>query len=112
MRIGAFSVEARLREGDGGAGAGAIVLPSGERFVLGDPVVTIGRLPESVLVLEDPNVSRQHAEIRPAGAGFVLVLGRASSRERVRRTVAILVGRDPLTNKIKTTSERRRADRN
>jgi hypothetical protein len=72
MRIGAFSVEARLREGDGGAGAGAIVLPSGERFVLGDTVVTIGRLPESVLVLEDPNVSRQHAEIRPAGAGFVL----------------------------------------
>ncbi|MFP5578532.1 MAG: FhaA domain-containing protein [Acidimicrobiia bacterium] len=72
MRIGAFSVEARLREGDGGAGAGAIVLPSGERFVLGDTVVTIGRLPESVLVLEDPNVSRQHAEIRPAGTGFVL----------------------------------------
>ena len=72
MRIGAFSVEARLREGDGGAGAGAIVLPSGERFVLGDTTVTIGRLPESVLVLEDPNVSRQHAEIRPSGNGFVL----------------------------------------
>lgn len=72
MRIGAFSVEARLREGDGGAGAGAIVLPSGERFVLGDTIVTIGRLPESVLVLEDPNVSRQHAEIRPSGNGFVL----------------------------------------
>ena len=72
MRIGAFSVEARLREGDGGAGAGSIVLPSGERFVLGDTIVTIGRLPESVLVLEDPNVSRQHAEIRPSGNGFVL----------------------------------------
>jgi FhaA, N-terminal domain/FHA domain len=72
MRIGAFSVEARLREGDGGAGAGSIVLPSGERFVLGDAIVTIGRLPESVLVLEDPNVSRQHAEIRPSGNGFVL----------------------------------------
>ena len=72
MRIGAFSVEARLREGDGGSGAGAIVLPSGERFVLGDTVVTIGRLPESVLVLEDPNVCRQHAEIRPSGTGFVL----------------------------------------
>jgi hypothetical protein len=72
MRIGAFSVEARLREGDGGAGAGAIVLPSGDRFVLGDTIVTIGRLPESILVLEDPNVSRQHAEIRPSGNGFVL----------------------------------------
>ena len=72
MRIGAFSVEARLREGDGGAGAGSIVLPSGERFVLGDTVVTIGRLPECVLVLEDPNVCRHHAEIRPSGTGFVL----------------------------------------
>ena len=72
MRIGAFSVEARLRQGVGGAGAGSLVLPSGERFVLGDTVVSIGRLPESTLVLEDPNVSRQHAEIRPSGNGFVL----------------------------------------
>jgi len=72
MRVGAFSVEARLREGEGGAGAGSLVLPSGERFVLGDTVVSIGRLPESTLVLEDPNVSRQHAEIRPSGNGFVL----------------------------------------
>ena len=72
MRIGAFSVEARLREGEGGAGAGSLVLPSGERFILGDTVITIGRLTDSVLVLEDPNVSRQHAEIRPSGNGFVL----------------------------------------
>jgi hypothetical protein len=72
MRIGAFSVEARLREGEGGAGAGSLVLPSGERFLLGDTVITIGRLTDSVLVLEDPNVSRQHAEIRPSGNGFVL----------------------------------------
>ena len=35
-------------------------------------MVSIGRLPESTLVLEDPNVSRQHAEIRPSGTGFVL----------------------------------------
>ena len=72
MRVGDFSVEARLREGEGGVAAGSIVLPSGERFVLGDTVVSIGRLPESTLVLEDPNVSRQHAEIRPSGNGFVL----------------------------------------
>ncbi len=72
MRIGSFSVEARLKEGSGGAGAGSLVLPDGQRFVLGDTVVTIGRLPDSVLTLEDPNVSRQHAEIRPAGQGFVL----------------------------------------
>jgi hypothetical protein len=72
MRVGSFSIEARLREGEGGVAAGSLVLPSGERFILGDGVVTIGRLTDSVLVLEDPNVSRQHAEIRPTGNGFVL----------------------------------------
>jgi hypothetical protein len=72
MRVGSFSIEARLREGVGGVAAGSLVLPSGERFILGDDIVTIGRLTESVLVLEDPNVSRQHAEIRPTGNGFVL----------------------------------------
>lgn len=72
MRVGSFSIEARLREGEGGVAAGSLVLPSGERFILGDDIVTIGRLTESVLVLEDPNVSRQHAEIRPTGNGFVL----------------------------------------
>jgi hypothetical protein len=72
MRVGSFSIVARLREGEGGVAAGSLVLPSGERFILGDDIVTIGRLTESVLVLEDPNVSRQHAEIRPTGNGFVL----------------------------------------
>lgn len=72
MRIGSFSIDARLREGHGGAGAGSIVLPSGDRFVLGESIVTIGRLPDSTITLEDPNVSRQHAEIRPSGTGFVL----------------------------------------
>ncbi len=72
MRVGAFSVTARLREGDGGAGAGSLVLPNGDRFVLGETVVTIGRIPDSVITLEDPNVSRNHAEIRPSGGAFVL----------------------------------------
>ena len=72
MRVGAFSITARLREGGGGAGAGSLVLPDGERFVLGDTVVTIGRMPDSVITLEDPNVSRNHAEIRPNGQDFVV----------------------------------------
>lgn len=72
MRVGSFSVAARLREGDGGAGAGSLVLPNGERFVLGETIVTIGRIPDSVITLEDPNVSRNHAEIRPSAGTFVL----------------------------------------
>jgi len=49
------------------------VLPSGERFSLTETVITIGRHPESNMVLADPNVSRNHAEIRPQGDRFVVV---------------------------------------
>ena len=34
---------------------------------LGDRVVAIGRMPECDINLADPNVSRHHAELRPAG---------------------------------------------
>jgi len=73
MRTGAFQITARMKQGEGGAGAGSLVLPTGERVPLGESVLTIGRLPESSIVLADPNVSRSHAEIRPRGSGYVLV---------------------------------------
>jgi hypothetical protein len=73
MRTGAFTLQARLVEAEGGAAVGTLVLPSGERLVLGEYVVTIGRLPDSTLSLADANVSRNHAEIRPRGAGYVVV---------------------------------------
>ena len=47
--------------------------PSGDRFSLTDSVITIGRHPDSNLVLADPNVSRNHAEIRPQGERFAVV---------------------------------------
>ena len=70
---GAFQIVGRMREGKGGSGAGALLLPTGERLQLSEAVVTIGRKPESTLQLGDPNVSRNHAEIRPHGNGWVLV---------------------------------------
>lgn len=73
LHTGAFQVTGRMAEGDGGAGAGSIVLPSGERFSLTESIITVGRHPESNLVLADPNVSRNHAEIRPQGDRFVVV---------------------------------------
>jgi hypothetical protein len=73
VRPGTCQVHGRLREGQGGAGAGSLVLPTGDRIPLGESVVTIGRRAESTIVLSDPTVSRNHAEIRPAGAGWVLV---------------------------------------
>ena len=73
MHTGAFQIEGRMKEGAGGAGAGSLVLPTGERVVLGEYVVTMGRNPDSTIVLADPNVSRAHAEIRPRGTGFVVI---------------------------------------
>lgn len=73
VRAGTCRVDARLREGRGGAGAGSLVLPTGDRIALGEAIVTIGRRSDSTIVLADPNVSRNHAEIRPAGSGWVLV---------------------------------------
>ena len=73
LRTSSFRIEARLREAEGGRGAGALVLPNGERVLLGEEIVTMGRLPECTICLADPNVSRHHAEIRPRGMGFQLI---------------------------------------
>ena len=73
MHTGAFQIDARMREGAGGIGAGSLILPTGERVVLSEHILSIGSMPESNIVLADPNVSRNHAEIRPAGNGYVVV---------------------------------------
>jgi hypothetical protein len=73
LHTGGFQIVGRMVEGEGGSGAGSIVLPNGERFALTESIITIGRHPDSNLVLADPNVSRNHAEIRPQGEQFVVV---------------------------------------
>jgi len=73
LKAGRFNIASRMKESGGGVGAGALVLPSGERISLGQQFVSVGRLPECTLALSDPNVSRRHSEIRPSGSGFVLV---------------------------------------
>lgn len=73
QRTGAFQIVGRMREGTGGVGAGSLLLPTGERLPLSEATVTFGRKPESTVQLADPNVSRNHAEIRPQGNGWVLV---------------------------------------
>lgn len=72
-RTGDFAIAARLREGIGGVGAGSLLLPNGDRYMLGAEPVVFGRMPECDITLNDTNVSRRHAEIRATGDTFVLV---------------------------------------
>jgi hypothetical protein len=52
---------------------GTLVLAGGRSVPLTQPEVTIGRLPECDVVVEDPGASRQHARVRRTDGGFVLV---------------------------------------
>jgi hypothetical protein len=49
----------------------ALLVADGRRMVIGPGGVTIGRSRQCEIVLDDPNVSRQHAEIRPRGGSWV-----------------------------------------
>jgi len=71
LRAGMFRLQSRYKESD--TAVGSLVLPDGTRVPLGEYVVTIGRHPDSTVVMADPNVSRRHAEIRPSGDGYVVV---------------------------------------
>jgi pSer/pThr/pTyr-binding forkhead associated (FHA) protein len=73
LRTGSFGLSARFKEGAGGTGGGAIVLPGGKRIPLGEAPVVIGRATDAGVQLTDTSVSRRHAEIRPSGDGFVVV---------------------------------------
>ena len=50
----------------------ALLVIDGKRLVVGPAGATIGRSRQCDVVLNDPNVSRQHAEIRPRGGSWVL----------------------------------------
>jgi hypothetical protein len=73
LHAGSFRVDARLREGPSGVGAGSLLLPNNDRYVLVDHTVVVGRSPECDISIVDSNVSRRHAEIQPRGDGFVVV---------------------------------------
>ena len=67
-----FAIESDWLEGAGGP-TDWIVLPDGRRVGIADEIVTIGRLPECAIALDDPNASRRHAQIRREGLDVVLV---------------------------------------
>ncbi|MGH9101763.1 MAG: FhaA domain-containing protein [Acidimicrobiales bacterium] len=73
LQPGVFLVEAEMKEGPGGGPPASLVLPDGQRVSLGEGPITIGRLPSCQVVLDDPNVSRRHAELRRDGERVMLV---------------------------------------
>jgi hypothetical protein len=73
LKSGRFRIDAKLRETRGGVGAGALVLSSGERVPLGTAAVVIGRLPDCTIPVNDPNVSRRHAEVRPSATRYAVI---------------------------------------
>jgi hypothetical protein len=50
----------------------AILVVEGKRMVVGDRGAIVGRSRQCEIVVEDPNVSRRHAELRPRGGSWVL----------------------------------------
>jgi hypothetical protein len=50
----------------------ALLLVDGRRMVVGPGGATLGRSRQCDVVINDPNVSRQHAELRPRGSSWVL----------------------------------------
>jgi hypothetical protein len=73
LRSGRFNIISQLKQAAGGPGLGSLVLPSGQRVDLGGPTVTVGRLPECTISVNDTNISRNHAEISTGMNGFVVI---------------------------------------
>ena len=69
---GTFRVAAETRA-EAGQLTPTLVLPDGRRVAVDRDPFVIGRLPECAVVLQDPNVSRRHAEIRLRQDAVVLV---------------------------------------
>jgi FhaA, N-terminal domain/FHA domain len=73
LRGGRFNIVSQLKQAATGPGMGSLVLPSGERVYVNDKPVTIGRLPECAVAINDSNISRRHAEVRAGATAYLVV---------------------------------------
>lgn len=56
-----------------GAPPAYLELPDGAHLELGNAVASIGRWDDRTIVIQDPNVSRHHADLHPEGDTYVVV---------------------------------------
>jgi hypothetical protein len=73
LKTGRFGVSSQLKQAATGLGLGSIVLPSGQTVDLSDAVISVGRLPECTIAINDSNISRNHAEIRAGASSYLVV---------------------------------------
>jgi hypothetical protein len=86
LSVSTFAIESELVEGED-AIKDWLVFPDGRRVGISSEIITIGRLPECAVVVDDPNVSRRHAQVRREGdAIFVVDLG-STNGTRVNGTL-------------------------
>ena len=71
--VGLFRVDTSFDETPPSGHHAFLDLPDGQVVGLGTEPATIGRVPESTIVLSDPNASRHHAELRLDGDSYELV---------------------------------------
>ena len=61
-----------LREPDPRRGHAVLRLPGGQPQQVGAAGAVLGRSRDADIVLDDPNVSRHHAEVRPSGGSWIV----------------------------------------
>ncbi len=106
LSAGTFELAAEVRGVAGGGPVGSLMVPGGRRVPLEDVPVSIGRLDTCDVVLDDPTVSRNHAEVRREGDGFEVidlgsrngtrVNGYGITRQRLADGDDLLIGAVPL----------------
>jgi hypothetical protein len=98
--VGMFRVDAGFDERPPSNHHGYLELPGGQLVGLGAEPVTIGRVPESTIVLSDPNASRHHAELHLEGDSYELIDLGSTNGSRVNGVAVdrqLLVDGDELT---------------
>ena len=72
LRTGRVNIDSPLTHAATGPGMGTHVLPSGQRDDLGSATVSVGRLPECTISINDSNISRNHAEIKAGPTAYIV----------------------------------------
>lgn len=73
LKTGSIEVDGLFEENKGGFPPGSLIDENGERLIITEQKLSIGRDTESTMQVVDVEVSRNHAEIRLLNTSFVLI---------------------------------------